>query len=849
MGSEYDSKSKEDLIKELIEAKTLVHEYQTLEYERKIVDERVFRQTAVFEGINKMFFKSLHCETEKELALSCISVAEEITGSEFGYIGLLNESGLFDIIAMNKAGRDACKIPQKDAQNLLRDMKIRGIDRSVIKEEKFRLINELYTHPDQSGTPEGHPAISCFLGIPLKDERKTIGMIALANKKDDYDVIDRDNIETLSAAFVEALKRKQAEETLRESEKRYRMLFENANIAIFVAQDGMIKSPNPKALDLHGYSEEDFISKPFMNFIHPEDQKMVQDRHERRLRGEGLADTYSYRIINKAGDTKWVELNVVPFLWEGKPATFCFMSEITERKQAEELLRESEEKYRTILENIEDGYYEVDIAGNFTFFNDAMCRIQGLSRDELMGVNNREYMTEETTKEVYQAFNEVYTTGKPVNNLEWVTIRKDGTKRYVETSISLIKDSEGHPIGFRGVVRDVTERKFAVEEKVRLEAQLQQAYKMESIGTLAGGIAHDFNNILSPIMVHSEMGMMKLPPDNPAQHNLNEIFKAGERARDMVMQILMFSRKEAGKRAAIKIIPILKEVLKMLRSSLPTTIDIHQNLETESDTIFANSTQIHQILLNLGTNATHAMRERGGTLKVSLVQEELDSGAAEEYSDLNPGSYMRLTMSDTGCGMDEETMQKIFDPYFTTKGPGEGTGMGLAVVHGIVKSYGGDITVESELGKGTTFHIVLPRVEAEVTPVKEHKIELPRGTERLLFVDDEKGAVDAIQPMLENLGYNVTARTSSIEALEVFRNKAYEFDLVITDMTMPNMTGKELAGELMSIRSDIPVILCTGFSEQIDEDRAKEMGIRAFVMKPIVMNEIANTIRQVLEKK
>jgi len=385
-------------------------------------------------------------------------------------------------------------------------------------------------------------------------------------------------------------------------------------------------------------------------------------------------------------------------------------------------------------------------------------------------------------------------------------------------------------------------------ETKKLEAQLQQSQKMESIGALAGGIAHDFNNILSPIMVHSEMVMTKLPPDNPIQHNLNEIFKAGERARDMVMQILMFSRKEAGKRAAIKIIPILKEVLQMLRSSIPTTIDIHRNLEAESDTVFADPTQIHQIMLNLGTNAAHAMRERGGTLKVSLVQEELDSGAAEEYSDLNPGSYMRLTMSDTGCGMDEETMQKIFDPYFTTKGPGEGTGMGLAVVHGIVKTYGGDIKVESEPGKGTAFHVLLPRVEAEVTPIKEHKIELLRGTERLLFVDDEKGAVDAIQPMLENLGYKVTARTSSIEALEVFRHKAYEFDLVITDMTMPNMTGKELAGELMSIRSDIPVILCTGFSEQIDEHKAQEMGISAFVMKPIVMREMAQTIRELLDR-
>jgi len=397
-------------------------------------------------------------------------------------------------------------------------------------------------------------------------------------------------------------------------------------------------------------------------------------------------------------------------------------------------------------------------------------------------------------------------------------------------------------VGVQVLTFDITDRK-------RLETQLQQSQKMESIGTLAGGIAHDFNNILSPIMIHSEMAKMALPLDSPVQHNLKEIYKAGERARDMVKQILAFSRKEEGTRAEIKIIPVLKEVLKMLRSSTPTTIDIQQNLEAESDSVLADPTQINQILLNLGTNASHAMREKGGTLKVSLVQEDLDSEAAAPYTNLNPGSYLKLTVSDTGSGIDDETKQKIFEPYFTTKDPGEGTGMGLALVHGIVKSYGGDITVESEPGKGTTFNVYLPRVKADVSPVEEPLVKLPKGTERILFVDDEKSAIDAIQPMLKILGYKVTAQTSSIEALEAFRSNSQSFDLVITDMTMPNMTGKDLAKELMSIRADIPIILCTGFSEQIDEKRAKEIGISAYVMKPIAMRAMANAIREVFDKK
>ena len=265
-----------------------------------------------------------------------------------------------------------------------------------------------------------------------------------------------------------------------------------------------------------------------------------------------------------------------------------------------------------------------------------------------------------------------------------------------------------------------------------------------------------------------------------------------------------------------------------------------------SDTVLADPTQIHQIMLNLGTNAAHAMREKGGTLKVSLVQEDLDSDDAEPYANVNPGSYLKLIVSDTGSGIDDETMQRIFEPYFTTKGPGEGTGMGLALIHGIVKSYGGDITVESELEKGTTFNVYLPRVRADVSPIEAPSVQIPNGTERILFVDDEKAAVDAIQLMLENLGYNVTAGTSSIEALEAFKNDPNGFDLVITDQTMPNMTGKDLAEEIMSIRSDIPIILCTGFSEQIDEAKAKEMGIY-FLMKPIVLSQIASTIRKVLD--
>ena len=297
--------------------------------------------------------------------------------------------------------------------------------------------------------------------------------------------------------------------------------------------------------------------------------------------------------------------------------------------------------------------------------------------------------------------------GKSTGPDEFILHAKDLSLVYVEIT--------GHPIYIDdknlilGIARDITQQKNAEKERQQFQAQLRQAQKMEAIGTLTGGIAHEFNNILSPIMLHSEMAMMELEPDSPLQHNLREIFKAGGRAKDMVKQILAFSRKQEGDRVSIKVTPILKEVLKLLRSTIPTTIDIHQNFEAESDIVLADPTQIHQIILNLGTNAAHAMREKGGTLAVILKKEDIDSKAAAHYTDLDPGSYLKLTVSDTGTGIDHETMQRIFEPYFTTKGPGEGTGMGLALIHGIVKSYGGDITVESEPEKGTTFHVLLPR--------------------------------------------------------------------------------------------------------------------------------------------
>jgi signal transduction histidine kinase len=391
------------------------------------------------------------------------------------------------------------------------------------------------------------------------------------------------------------------------------------------------------------------------------------------------------------------------------------------------------------------------------------------------------------------------------------------------------------------VYEDVTERK-------QLEAHLQQAQKMEAIGTLAGGIAHDFNNILAAILGYGELLAFDIQKDTCAWQNLQAVLKSTHRAKDLVGQILAFSRQNELNLMPVQISSIIKETLKMLRASLPTTIEIRRKIEITDGVINANPTQIHQVLMNLCTNAAHAMREKGGVLEVGLSRFDEDQAKELSHPDLKSRSYLKISVSDTGHGMTTGKLKRIFDPYFTTKAAGQGTGLGLAVVRGIIKAHGGAIKVESSPDKGSLFEVYLPEIQEEVAPQSITTQAYRTGQETILFVDDEQTLVTMSEQMLDLLGYRAVTRTSSIEAFELFQHDPYRFDLVITDMTMPKMTGEKLAGKILEIRSDIPVILCTGYSERITEQRAKKLGISAYVMKPLVMRDLANTIRDVLDK-
>ena len=510
----------------------------------------------------------------------------------------------------------------------------------------------------------------------------------------------------------------------------------------------------------------------------------------------------------------------------------------------EERKRGEEERMRlvTAIEQSAEAIFTVDTHWIIQYANPAFERMTGYGRSEIVGRHSRVLKSDKHDKAFYTNVRQTLTAGT-VWSGRHTSQRKDGTYYQVEVTGSPVRDSSGEIINYVGIHRDIT-------HEVRLEGELRQAQKMEAIGTLSGGIAHDFNNILAAIVGYTEMAHSKVPPGSAVRRNLEQVLKASQRATDLVKQILAFSRQREQERKPLQIGPILKEALKLLRSSLPVTIEIRHNfaVDPQAGVVMADPTQIHQVLMNLCTNSAHAMRARGGVLSVSLSEVEADEDLVARHPDLKPGPYVKLSVSDTGHGMEAAVMERVFEPYFTTKEVGEGTGLGLAVVQGIVRGYGGVITVHSVPDEGATFDVFLPRIEEEIAPGPETFEDLPTGKERILFVDDEETMVVLGKEMLEPLGYRVSARTSSDEALEAFRAHPEAFDLVITDMTMPRLTGSELARELMAIRADIPIILCTGFSELINEKKAQEAGIRAFVMKPYVIASIAKTIRSVLDE-
>jgi PAS domain S-box-containing protein len=513
------------------------------------------------------------------------------------------------------------------------------------------------------------------------------------------------------------------------------------------------------------------------------------------------------------------------------------------RERSEKALRESEEKYRTILDNIEDGYYEVDIAGHLTFFNEAACRLVGYSQKELMGMNNRRLTDEENAKKIYRTFNEVYTTGVPAKGFDWEIVRKDGTKRSIESSVSLIRDDSDQPRGFRGIIRDITERK-------ELETQLRQAQKMEAIGTLAGGIAHDFNNLLQAISGYTQLLLWGKSGNDPGTHELKEIERAAGRAAALIRQLLAFSRKVEGERRPVNLNQEIMDIEKVLRRTIPKMIDIEISLSQDLLTVQADPIQMEQILLNLGSNAADAMPE-GGKLILETGNVSLDEEYCRNHLGAVPGEYVLLKVTDTGHGMDQKTLQHIFEPFFTTKEIGKGTGLGLASVYGIVKSHGGYIMCYSEKGHGSTFNIYLPAIADWSGEAQKPADRVPPqgGSETILVVDDESAIREFAKQILQRFGYQVLLARSGEEALEIYKGRKDDIGLVLLDLGMPGIGGYTCLRELLKIDPSSQVMIASGYAIDNRMKGILQSGAAGYIGKPYQFRELLVKVRGVLDQR
>jgi PAS domain S-box-containing protein len=709
-------------------------------------------------------------------------------------------------------------------------------------------------------------------------------------------------------------KRKKAEERLRDSETRFRILTEQSPNMVFINRHGKIVYVNDRCFEMMGYSKDEFYSHDFnfLSLMEPESQKQAKSFFKKHMENIEVPPL-EYKVIKKDGSMIETIINTKLIDYQGKRAILGVVTDITEQKRIENELRIRDEKLSHLsnqteqlslatasMISIKDEQEFFDkISKAIVDFSDFKRVIISLFKDkapfrdiiafggvesELIDklrkvempkawydkvfieeniIGQYSYYIPHTKKNILNQEATVYGSGfvpefenrwHPEDNL---FVRMNDQKGKTIGVISVDESKSGlkpspervRPLEiFSNLISQIVILKKEQVEKRDIEAQLQQAQKMESIGTLAGGIAHDFNNIMGIIIGNTELALDDVPKWNSAYSSLEDIRKASLRAKNIVKQLLNFSRKSDQKLQPIQIALVIKDALKFLRSTIPTTINIHQNIQTAEETILADPTQINQIIMNLCINASQAMEQTGGDLSVIVKKVILDNNSAKNNSGLKSGAHVKIMISDTGPGIDPEIIDQIFDPYFTTKEVGKGSGMGLAVVHGIVKNHSGAIAVDSNLGKGTKFIIFFPLASKKAMVESNTSQDIPRGNETILFVDDEISIVKMVQRMFERLGYKVETATTPQDALEQFSLNPDHFDLVITDMTMPQMTGVKLSEKLMAIRKDIPIIICTGHSTLVDKERAKDLGLAAYVMKPINMRKTAQTIRKVLEK-
>lgn len=693
-------------------------------------------------------------------------------------------------------------------------------------------------------TPAPCTPSEIWLGVPLQIKGKMFGVMAVQNYFDPacYDQIDLELMVSVAELVALAVDNMNAEKTLRASEDRFRTIVDLAVGGVALGSpEGNIVEVNEYFCSLVGRTREELIGQHIseLRFTEKSLQKFPL-RFDLLRKGEKV--TNERRLVRSDGTEVSLEMHT-RMMPDGTFQSIFF--DVTERKLSEKALQEAEERFRLTFLTSPDSININKMDGTFVDINLGFTALTGYSREEVIGKTTVDINIWAVPEDRTCLLDGLRQTGQ-VRNLEASFRLKDGSVKPGLLSANIIVlGGEQHILS---ITRDISLLKKAEKEKHELEVKYMQSQKMEAIGIMAGGIAHDFNNMLAIILGNAEMALLSLPKKNPETYCVQQIVLASQRVKELVKQILTFSRQGDHQLMPLNLCPVVAESLQLLRSTIPTTVSIVQDLEKDCGLVLADATQVHQLLMNLCANAVHAMDEKG-TLHVSCLMVELDAADIAHQPDLLPGRYLKLSVADTGSGIAQDIQQRIFDPFFTTKGVQEGTGMGLSIVLGIVKSHKGFLQVDSAPGEGAIFTIYLPVVT--ITSA-DQKAELPvqhkEGNERILFVDDEEMLAILGGRMLEKLGYAVSVTLSSVDALAMFKADPAAFDLVITDQSMPDMSGVELARQLLKIRLDIPIVLCTGYSKKITEKEAMALGIKKFMTKPYDTKRLAQCIREALPR-
>jgi two-component system cell cycle sensor histidine kinase/response regulator CckA len=667
--------------------------------------------------------------------------------------------------------------------------------------------------------------------------------------------------------LIHRARRRQAELSLREArnelerrlvelnqtrEELQSILSKTPDIIYRLDQEGKVTYINDAIINF-GYQPNDIIGKPFTEFVHPDDNALAGHGLLERRTGERSTQELELRFMISDAESKQKASGLMDSHWSTflvssdglyagdivSPETYRGTQGLARDISRIRQIETHAAQLASVVEQAAEDVVITDQHGVIQYVNPRFEEVTGYSRSEVIGQTLRILKSDRHEPAFYAQIRQTISSGKTWKGRIW-NRTKDGRKILQDITTTPIYDPVGNLAGYASVRRDIT-------KQVEIEEQLRQSQKMEAIGRLAGGIAHDFNNILSAIIGYADLALEDVRDSETGKRKIGRILDASSRATDLIRQILSFSRSQKTSPEPVSPHIIAKEVLDLMRASLPSTIEIVRKLNSKS-TVFADPTSIHQILMNLCTNAGHAMRKIGGILTVSLEDVTLDENEVANYPDMAAGKFMNISVKDTGHGIPPDIQSKIFDPFFTTKGPGEGTGMGLSAVHGIVRELGGMVAVESEAGKGSVFNVFLPVIERPIKAVESVGIEAAHGgTERILFVDDEAIQGELAQESLTPLGYQVNVFTDGMTALEHFQSHSSEYDIVVTDMTMPKMTGEVLTKRIHLIRPDIPVIMCTGFSEVVDEEKVKAMGLCALLHKPLVARDLTRAIRDVLD--